>query len=99
MVMHPGRPRVHASTEVLFNAGRLPSMTVGAPVSHGAGVSGVHGTGVGTPKAAAVAATKAGLVGDMHIPKGMMLTIGLLSMILAAGWLPVIVRFLSLIHI
>ena len=68
-------------------------MAVGAAVIHGAGVSGVHGTGVGTPEAAAVADTNAGLVGDTHIPKGRMLTIGLLSVILAAGWLPVIVRF------
>jgi hypothetical protein len=79
--------------EVLFSAGMLPSITVGAPVIQGAGVSGVHGTGVGTPNAAAVADTKAGLVGDMHIPNGRMLTMGLLSMIFAAGWLLVIIRF------
>lgn len=94
MVIHPGGgPRVHASMEVLFSAGMLPSITVGDPVIQGAGVSGVHGTGVGTPKAAAVADTKAGLVGDMHMPNGKMLIMGLLSMILAAGWLLVIVRF------
>jgi hypothetical protein len=71
----------------------LPSNTVGDPGIQGAGVTGIHGTGVGVPMAAAVADTKAGLVGDMHIPKDGMLTIGLWSMILAAGWLPVITRF------
>ncbi len=93
IVMQPGAPKTQASTEVLFNAGILPNNTVGAPTIHGAGVAGTQGTGVGTPKAAAVADTKAGLVGDMHIPNGMMLTMGLLSMILAAGWLLVITLF------
>ena len=83
--MQPGAPRTQASTEVLFKAGILPNITVGAPVIQGAGVAGTQGTGVGTPKAAAVADTKAGLVGDMHIPKVGMLTMGLLSMIFAAG--------------
>lgn len=88
-----GAPKAQASTEVLFKAGTPPNMTVGEPTTHGAGVSGVQGTGVGTPIAAAVAETNAGLVGDIHMPKGMMLTIGLLSMMLAAGWLLVIVLF------
>lgn len=92
-VMQPGTPKAQAKTEVLFKAGMLPNKTVGEPGIHGAGVAGMQGTGVGTPAAAAVAATKAGLVGDIHIPKGMILTMGLLSMILAAGWLPVITRF------
>ncbi len=83
--MQPGAPKAHARTEVLFNAGMLPSNTVGDPGIQGAGVTGVQGTGVGTPIAAAVADTKAGLVGDMHIPKGGILTMGLESMILAAG--------------
>lgn len=91
--MQPGAPKAQARTEVLFNAGMLPSSTVGDPGIQGAGVAGVQGTGVGTPIAAAVADTKAGLVGDMHIPKGGMLTMGLWSMILAAGWLLVITRF------
>ncbi|CDI02003.1 conserved hypothetical protein [Candidatus Competibacter denitrificans Run_A_D11] len=85
IVMQPGKPKVQASTEVLFNTGILPNITVGEPTIHGAGVKGVQGTGVGTPIAAAVAETNAGLVGEKHMPKGMMLTIGLLSMILAAG--------------
>ena len=85
IVMQPGVPRTQASVEVLFKAGMLATNTVGAPVIHGAGVAGTQGTGVGTPIAALVAATNAGLVGDMHIPKVGMLTMGLLSIMLAAG--------------
>ena len=48
-------------------------------------MAGMHGAGVGTPKAAAVAAITIGLEGLVHIPKGIMLTIGLLSIILAIG--------------
>lgn len=83
--MQPGAPRAQAKTEVLLSAGMFATNTVGAPGIQGAGVAGVQGTGVGTPKAAEVAETKAGLVGDMHMPNGRMLTIGLLSMIFAAG--------------
>lgn len=85
MVMQPGAPKAQASTEVLFKAGILLTNTVGAPTIHGAGVAGTQGTGVGTPMAAAVADIKAGLVGDMHIPNVGMLTMGLWSMIFAAG--------------
>jgi hypothetical protein len=37
----------------------------------------MHGIGVSTPMAAAVAAATAGFAGDMHMPNGMMLTMGL----------------------
>jgi hypothetical protein len=48
----------------------------------------MQGIGVSTPIAAAVAAATVGLEGDWHIPKGMMLVIGMWSMILASGiWL------------
>jgi hypothetical protein len=39
--------------------------------------------------AAAVAAATSGFEGDMHIPKGMMLVMGILSMMLASGISPV----------
>ena len=42
--------------------------------------------------AAAVAEATAGLARLVHMPKGMMLTMGLLSMMLAAGWLLVMTR-------
>src|SRR6185369_3995359 len=59
--------------------------TVGAPGTHGAGITGTHGIGVNAPNAAAVAAATVGFAIDEHMPNGMMLTIGLLSMMLASG--------------
>ena len=70
-------PQVHISVEVLFSAGMLPSSTVGEPTTQGAGVTGTHGIGVNTPIAAAVAAATAGLLGVMHMPNGMILTMGI----------------------
>lgn len=67
-------------------------MTVGEPTIHGAGVTGTQGMGVKTPRAAAVAAATVGLDGELHIPKGIIFTSGLLSMILASGG-PVSTRF------
>lgn len=69
--------QVHISVEVLLSAGILPSSTVGDPTIHGAGVTGTQGIGVSTPIAAAVAAATAGLVGVIHIPNGIILTIGM----------------------
>lgn len=77
--------KAHMHLLVLFSAGILAIVTVGEPGVQGAGVTGVQGIGVKTPKAAAVAAATAGLAGDLHIPKGKILTKGLLSIILAAG--------------
>ena len=54
---------MHINFDVLFNAGALQSITVGAPINQGAGVPGTHGAGVGAPIAAAVVAITAGLVG------------------------------------
>ena len=85
--------QLHMSLQVLFNEGWLLSMTVGEPTIHGAGVTGMQGIGVSTPIAADVAEATAGLARLVHIPKGMMFTIGLWSIIFAAGWLPDITRF------
>src|ERR671919_778450 len=63
----------------------LAISTVGAPGIHGAGITGTQGIGVNTPSAAAVAAITAGFDGDEHMPKGMMFTSGLLSMMFASG--------------
>ena len=57
----------------------------GADVLQGAGVTGIQGIGVKTPSAAAVAAATVGFAMELHMPKGMIFTIGILSMILAAG--------------
>jgi hypothetical protein len=77
--------------EVLFNAGKFSINTVGEPGVHGAGVTGTHGIGVRTPIAAAVAAATVGLAREVHMPKGMMFTIGLLSMMLPASGPPAMV--------
>src|SRR5579871_50962 len=73
------------SLQLLSSAGMFPSKTVGAPGTQGAGVTGTHGMGVRTPNAAAVAAATVGFDGEEHIPNGATLTMGLPSMILAAG--------------
>src|ERR1700733_7161707 len=81
---------MHISCETLSSEGKFPSNTVGAPAIHGAGVAGMQGIGVSTPRAAAVAAATVGLAGDVHIPKGMILTIGTWSMMFASGTMLVI---------
>ncbi len=70
---------------VLFSAGKVPIITVGLPGAQGAASAGMQGIGVSTPKAAAVAAATVGFDGQVHIPKGRIFTIGLLSIILARG--------------
>ncbi len=83
------------SIDVLLSAGIVPSKTVGEPTIHGATVTGMQGIGVRTPNAAAVAAATIGLDGVMHNPKGKILTKGAKSIILAAGTLLVIARFIG----
>ncbi len=65
-----------------FNAGMFAINFVGAPGTHGAAITGVHGAGV---KNTGGGLLVAGLTTELHIPKGRILTKGLLSMILAAG--------------
>ncbi len=91
MVITPPHMQLHV--DVLFSIGIPPSVTVGEPGTHGATVFGMHGMGVSTPNAAAVAEATTGLLGVMHIPNGMMFTIGLLSMMFAAICLPHCTRF------
>jgi hypothetical protein len=78
-------PQLHMHFDVLFKAGILATSTVGDPGAHGAAVTGTQGIGVSTPKAAAVAEATVGLAIDWHMPNGIMLAIGLLSIILAIG--------------
>lgn len=63
--------------------------TVGDPGTHGAAVTGTQGWGVSTPLLAAVAEATAGLDVVVHIPKGKIFTLGLKSIMVAAGRLPV----------
>ena len=76
---------MQAHVQVLFKAGMLPMRTVGEPGVQGAGVTGIQGMGVRPPKAAVVAAATVGLARDVHIPNEGIFTIGLLSIIVAAG--------------
>lgn len=76
-------PYAHISFEELLSAGIFATRTVGQPGTHGAGITGVQGMGVNTPSAAAVAEATAGLAIELHIPKGSMLTKGMLSIMLA----------------
>ena len=70
---------------VLFSAGFPPTNTVGDPGAQGAAIIGVQGIGVNTPAAAAVAADTLGFAMDVHIPKGIIFVVGMLSIIDAAG--------------
>src|SRR5438270_2625409 len=78
-------PQLHMHMEVLLRAGMPPSMTVAEPGVQGELVMGMQGMGVRTPRAAAVAEATVGLAMDMHMPKVMMLVMGMKSMMLAAG--------------
>jgi hypothetical protein len=78
-------PQVHISVELLFSAGMFSTRTEGEPGVHGAGVTGTHGIGVNTPRAAAVAVATVGFAMLLHMPKGTILAMGLLSMMFAAA--------------
>jgi hypothetical protein len=78
-------PHVQKHLDVLFNAGWFFTNTVGDPGAHGPVITGTHGCGVSTPLAAVVADATAGLDSVLHMPNGGMLTIGFISMMLAAG--------------
>ncbi len=86
-------PQVQLSLQLLSSAGMFPINTVGAPGTQGAGVTGTHGMGVSTPSAAEVAAATVGLARLLQTPNGAMLATGALSMMVAAGTPPAIVRF------
>ena len=88
-------PHVHIHFDVLLRAGLFLIMTFGDPGTQGAVVTGIHGCGVRTPKAADVAAATVGFVKVVHIPKGMILLIGILSMMVAAGCLEALTIFVG----
>jgi hypothetical protein len=71
--------------EFALSAGMFATVTLEHPGSHGAGTTGRQGRGVKAPNAAAVAEATIGLFIELHIPKGAILTIGLLSIIVAIG--------------
>jgi len=65
-----------------------PTRTVGAPGVQVPAITGMQGWGVRTPRAAAVAAATWGFDGVVHIPKGVMFTMGAASVIVSAGLPP-----------
>jgi hypothetical protein len=67
---------MHCRVDVLSRVGNPPKVTVAAPGVQGAGVTGMHGIGVRTPNAAAVADATAGFAIDIHMPNGIMFTMG-----------------------
>jgi hypothetical protein len=79
-------PQLQLQVELFCRAGMPRTVTVGEPGAQGAAVTGTQGIGVNTPSAAAVAAATVGLAIELHIPNGGMLAMGLLSMMLAAGF-------------
>jgi hypothetical protein len=90
MVIMPAHMQV--SWQLVSSAGRLAMVTVGVPGVQGAGSTGMQGAGVGVPSAAAVAAITAGLLGLEHMPNGITLSMGMWSMIVAAGVPPAVTR-------
>lgn len=76
---------MHISLEVWVKAGFPAMSTVGEPGAQGAVRTGIQGIGVRTPKAAAVAAATIGFAGQLHMPNGIIFTIGLLSIMVANG--------------
>jgi hypothetical protein len=83
-------PHWQVKVQLLVRDGFPPIMTVGDPGVHGAVVTGMQGCGVRTPWAAVVAAATCGLLSVVHIPNGMIFTMGALSLMVAAGWLDTI---------
>ena len=75
----------HWHFEVSSRAGVLPMRIVVEPGAQGPAGIGMHGCGVSTPIAAEVAAATNGFAIAVHIPKGRILVIGMLSKIVAAG--------------
>ena len=77
-------PHAQLHMQLAVSAGAPLISTVGEPGDHGDVVTGRHGCGVSTPSAAEVAAATCGFDSVMHIPNGMMLTLGAKSWMVAA---------------
>lgn len=77
-------PHAHMHLQLSRSAGKLATISL-PPGTHGATITGTQGIGVSVPIAAAVADATVGLDMDWHIPKGIMLTMGFMSEMLAIG--------------
>jgi hypothetical protein len=93
MVMTPAQLHIHI--EVELSAGHFPIVIVGHPGVQGADIAGMQGCGVNTPIAADVAAATWGFTRLVHIPKGSIFTMGLLSKITAVGLLIIFTRLVG----
>lgn len=80
-------PHMHTLQLERINAGCPCTNTWGLPGIQGEVMAGMHGIGVNTPIAAEVAAATVGLDRVLHMPKGMMFTMGAKSMIFPLGTL------------
>lgn len=79
-------PQLHMSLEAPVRAGLPPINSFGLPGIQGPAITGIQGMGVSTPKAAAVALATFGLARLLHMPKGIIFTMEMLSMIDARAW-------------
>ena len=80
-------PHIHMLQHERINAGCPCTNTCGFPGIHGEVTAGMQGMGVKTPMAADVAAATVGLESVLHMPKGMIFTMGAKSMIFPLGTL------------
>ena len=80
LTMEMTPPQAHMSLEELFSAGNLFTKTVGAPGAQGATVLGTQGAGVKTTGGGRLVA---GFNTLLHMPNGIILLLGLKSMIVA----------------
>lgn len=78
---------MHIHLALLISAGMFITFTCPGG-AQGAVIAGTQGIGVSTPIAAAVAEATVGLLIDWHMPNGMILVIGIISVILAISIFP-----------
>ena len=78
-------PHIQVSLLEMVSVGKPWRRTWVLPGAQGAMVLGTQGMGVSTPQAAEVAEATVGLARDRHIPNEGILTMGLLSMMLATN--------------
>jgi hypothetical protein len=82
-------PHIQIHLESWARIGPIGRRTVTFDVIQGADIAGTQGIGVNTPKAAAVAAATIGFAILLHIPKGAILAIGIISTIEPTGILEI----------
>ena len=89
MLIWPVHMQLHVESDV--NKLLSPIAMACDPGDHGDVTTGRHGCGVSTPCAAAVAAATCGFTCVLHIPNGAMFTMGMKSITVAIGAVPLLV--------